>query len=151
MSYHVWSTNGYGICTDGINTTEERLLQLIKMAPSFAAGYIEWAESTNGEGEFIEEATLEELLEWEDDYGYVGLAPIMRAVLEEKENICFVVAENFNGVQYLLFEPFYPWSVVSPEENDATKEGIAEILRKYVRVLTDEPIDVEYYSVENGG
>ena len=94
--------NGYGICTYDINTTEERLLQLIKMAPSFAAGYIEWAESTNGEGEFIEEATLEELLEWEDDYGYVGLAPIMRAVLEEKENIRFVVAEDFNGIQYRL-------------------------------------------------
>ena len=151
MSYHVWSTNGFGICMDCINTTEEKLLQLISMAPSFKDEYTEWAESMNGEGESIEEATLGELLEWEDDYGYSGLAPIMRAVLEEKENIRFVVAEGFNGAQYLLFEPFYPWSDVSPEESGATEEGVAEILRKFVKVLTDEPIDVEYYSVECGG
>ena len=62
-----------------------------------------------------------------------------------------MVADDYNGVSYLLFEPFYPWSKVSDAEKNATEDGIEEMLYKYVRVLTDKPVKVTYYSVENGG
>ena len=37
------------------------------------------------------------------------------------------------------------------EEKNATEDGIREMLSKYVKMLTDKPIKVTYYSVENGG
>ena len=32
-----------------------------------------------------------------------------------------------------------------------TEEEVAGIFKKYIPVLTDEPIDIDYQSVENGG
>ena len=32
-----------------------------------------------------------------------------------------------------------------------TEDEVAGIFKKYIPVLTDEPIDIDYQSVENGG
>lgn len=151
MSYHTWTVDGYGICVDDIATTTERLLQLIRLAPEFYAEYLEWAEYQGGEGEPVEEADPMELLEWEDGCGNKGLAAIMQAVIYENENIRLYVADDSNGADYLLFEPMYPWSKRSTEEDALTEESLAELIGRYVRVLTDKPVKVCYCSVENGG
>lgn len=152
MSYSSWTVDGYGICVDDIEgVTTKKLLRLLKFAPKFKLEFLKWAEADNGEGECVEEAEITELLDYEGDCGYYGLAPIMQSVIEEAENIRLVIADDYNAVNYLLFEPFYPWSVASDEEKNATEDGIREMLGKYVRILTDKPIRITYYSVENGG
>ena len=37
MSYTTWHNYGYGICTDDIKTTPERIEQLLALAPEYAA------------------------------------------------------------------------------------------------------------------
>ncbi len=37
------------------------------------------------------------------------------------------------------------------QERNLTEQRIAEIISRYVRILTSEPIDIDYQSVENGG
>ena len=32
-----------------------------------------------------------------------------------------------------------------------TEEDVENIFKKYVKILTDEDINIKYYSVENGG
>ena len=32
-----------------------------------------------------------------------------------------------------------------------TKEDVENMFKKYVKILTDEDINIDYYSVENGG
>ena len=151
MSYSSWTVDGYGICADDIDgVTTQRLLRLVKYAPNFRQDFLQqWEEW--GSGRPAQDAPVDELLEYEDEFGYHGLAPILQSVIEEAEGIRLVVADDYNGIAYLLFEPFYPWSQVSDTEKSATEDGIREMLCKYVRILTDKPIRVTYYSVENGG
>ena len=35
MSYHTWTVDGYGICTNDIETTKERVEKLLQLAPKF--------------------------------------------------------------------------------------------------------------------
>ncbi len=151
MSYHYWSIDGYGICADDISTTKERILRLVHEAPRFEEVFLKWIESTYEKPASSKEVELEDLLEYEDDCCYMGLAAIMQAVIEEKEHICLTVADDFDNVSYLLFEPRYPWSLGTKEESDSTEESLRLLYSKYVRILTDQSITVRYHSVENGG
>ena len=51
---------------------------------------------------------------------------------------------------YLLYSPSYPWQLKN-SERDLTEEQLVQLFGRYVRILTDVPIDVDYQSVENGG
>lgn len=148
MSYHVWSVNGYGICTDRIRTDEDRLLKLIRMAPKFEEEYLKWIKDN---GDDVSDLSIGGLTEWEDDYGCAGLAPIMSEVIFELENIRMTAVDDFNGVQYLVFEPAYPWSALTDEERGLTEKKLHDIIEKYVLVLADVPKEPEYQSVECGG
>ena len=45
MSYHVWSVDGYGVCTDNIRGfTTKQLLVLVDRAPEFSKEFRSWAE-----------------------------------------------------------------------------------------------------------
>ena len=55
-----------------------------------------------------------------------------------------------SGAEYLLFEPLYPWQI-GEEERFLTEEKIAKLLRKYIQILSDSVLEIEYQSVENGG
>ena len=58
--------------------------------------------------------------------------------------------DSFDGKDYLLFGPDYPWNLAN-QKQIKTEEEVAGIFKKYIPVLTDEPIDIDYQSVENGG
>ena len=78
MSYNIWSVNGYGICTDDICTDRDRLQSFIRQAPVFEKDFKEWID---GFAEDPDDITLEEMEEYEDEYGYTGIAPIMSTVI----------------------------------------------------------------------
>lgn len=144
MSYHTWHTYGYGICTDEIKTTVDKIEELLKFAPKFKNEIHEWFEDCD-----ITEPTIEDYEEFDQDW-YGGIATILQSVISEVEQIELTYAEDFNCVRYLLYSPQYPWNMQN-NENNLTEDDIVNIFKKYVSILTDKSIIVDYQSVENGG
>ena len=146
MSYHTWHDYGYGICTDGIesSTTVERIETLLSHAPEFRDVIYSWFKVAE-----IEEPTVEDFADYDEDYRH-GMAFLLKEVIKEAEGVEFTSCENFNCERFLIYTPRYPWEI-TVKDLSLTKEKIEEILKKYVSILTDEKIDIEYQEVENGG
>lgn len=49
----------------------------------------------------------------------------------------------------MLFVPDYPWNQKNRKRLE-TEEEVFKLFRKYISVLTDEPIFIDYRSIENG-
>jgi hypothetical protein len=145
MSYQTWHTYGYGICVNNIKCNSiDKLKKLIGLTPEYEADINEWIRDCD-----IEDPTFEDYLEYDED-GCYGLASILKGVILEKECIEFTACDDFNGKQYLLYEPTYPW-YLTEKDKEMNPDKIAEILTRYVSVLTDEMPMIDYYGVENGG
>ena len=56
---------------------------------------------------------------------------------------------NPSGEDFLLFTPTFPWNV-NEFEAGLTKEKVTETFEKYIRFLTDEPIEIGYMHVMKG-
>ena len=116
MSYHTWSVDGYGICTNEIETTVDRIEELLKHAPIFSKklhdDFIEME---------IDEPNIQDYLEYDCDY-YSGIAYLIKEVIQEAER-----------------------------EKNLTKEEFNKIFKKYINILTDNKLVIDYQSVENGG
>lgn len=146
MSYHVWTVEGYGICTNDIETTKEKVQNLLKLAPKF---------NENIQNDFkkweISNPVLEDYLEYDQDY-CGGIAYLLQNVIKEAENIRLNIAEDFDCYRYLLLCPSYIWAEYTEEEKKLdTTEKVDEIFKKYIGILTEKEIDIDYRSVENGG
>lgn len=145
MSYQSWHVYGYGICVSEIqNVTVEKLRVLLSMAPECQAKVEDWLK----EGE-ISEPTVEDYYDFDQVY-CLGLATILKEVIQEAEHVEFIACDDYNGAEYLLFTPQYPWQI-REEERCLTEEKIAELLRKYTQILSDSGLEIDYQSVENGG
>lgn len=148
MSYHTWSTDGFGFCVDDIKTTPERVLKLAELNNETLKDLREYLSETYTDGYVDEDLTMEDFDDFEGNYGERGLSTILREVINEELSI--VWADDFDGVDFILYCPRYPWSLKETEKN-LTKEDVENILMKYIKILTDDPIEIDYYSVENGG
>lgn len=146
MSYHTWSTDGYGFCASDIQTTVPRIQNLLLYAPEFAAKLANDFKKDN-----ISCPTLDDYLDYEDVDCCRGIAYILREVISEAENIDIDAADDFNGNWYVLLLPSYPWAKISLEEMTLTKDRIKEIFIKYIKVLTDVDVYIDFCCVENGG
>ena len=59
---------------------------------------------------------------------------------------------NFDSYYYLMICPSYVWTTLTKEEKEIdTEEKADDLFKKYVGILTDDEITIEYQSVENGG
>ncbi len=88
-------------------------------------------------------------MEYDQDFR-LGLATILKDVILEAENVRLEACDSFEGKDYLLFCPDYPWNR-NNQKQLMTEEAVDELFRKYIPVLTDIPIEIDYQSVENGG
>ncbi len=142
MSYREWTIDGYGFCVDDICPCNKgNLLELIKQNHKLSKCL-----------EYDYQENLDEMLEsYEDDGGFRGLAAILHEIINENEDIGFSLAEDFDSAQYIILEPHYSWSTISEKERNATKGEIDDILNKYIRLLTDKKVRIEYQEVGNGG
>ena len=147
MSYHSWTTDGYGICVDDIETTTTKLLELAAMKPEvlddvrdYLNDYFDGVYNDN-------DLKINDFDDLEGDYCERGVAYILFHVIDE---IDVVYADDYDGVPYILYCPKYPWSMPENEKN-LTREDVENIFKKYISILTDKPISMDYYSVENGG
>lgn len=71
-------------------------------------------------------------------------------MIQEAEHVELTACDDYDGAEYLLFEPLYPWQI-REEERFLTEEKIAKLLRKYIQILSDSVLEIEHQSVENGG
>lgn len=145
MSHVSWHNYGFGICTDTLASADvSRIRELIHCAPAYEAKVEDLLRDSE-----ISDATSDDYLELEINNGY-GIASIMAEVIGEAENVLLTACDNYDGEQYLLYMPSYPWSLRANEFN-LTEERIRQIIEKYAAILSDEAVEVGYESVENGG
>ena len=124
MSYTTWHNYGYGICVDDIKTRDvTRLESMLKLAPNLDREIHRWLE------------------EW---------ATILQKVIEEAEGLCLTACDDCDSRTYLIYQPRYPWALTQADR-DLTEEHLAAMFGRYVGMLTDEVVDVDYQEVENGG
>lgn len=146
MSYYTWTVNGYGICTNDIKTTKERVEKLLQLAPKFNDIIHTWFKESG-----IENPELDDYLECDEDLNS-GVAYLLQRVIDEVENVRLGIAEDFDSYYYLMICPSYTWTTLTNEEKELnTKEKVNDLFRKYVEILTDNDVTIEYQSVENGG
>lgn len=148
MSYRTWTTYGFGFCVDDIDTTPEKLLKLAAMNPNVLKDVREYLDDIFDEEEYKdEELTIEDFDELEGDYCERGVAYILYQVIDE---IDIIFADDYNGTPYILYCPSYPWHM-GEKEKSLTQEDVEKIFEKYIKILTDQSINIDYQSVENGG
>ena len=149
MSYQTWHNYGYGICVDDINTNTEQLQKLIAMAPNFEKEFNEAIEEWK-QGEDIV-PSLDDVYEILTDMDlYYGIASVLSVVIEEVEGIRLVACDDYNCLQYVIFSQWFPWDY-NAKELKMTEESVEELFRKYVNILTDKSIAIDFQAVENGG
>lgn len=145
MSYVSWHNYGYGICVSDIKEESvARLQTLLKMAPVLDKNIHEWISESS-----ITDPDWDDYTDYDQDT-YLGLAALLQMVIQEAEGLDLTACDSSDGETYLLFQPCYPWNLTD-STREITEEQLKEIFKKYVDVLTDEALDVDYYSVENGG
>lgn len=145
MSYHCWTTDGYGFCVDDIHTTPKRLMELAEMNEKVLRRVEAYLDEYYP-GWTIESLNMEDFNDLEGDCGETGLAHVLYEVIDLR----VTVTSDFDNRYYILYEPSYPWSIPDGEEH-LTEEDVLRIFRKYISVVTDEDIFIDYQSVENGG
>lgn len=148
MSYHSWTTKGYGINTNDIehDTTKEKIEELLKLAPKFNNEIQTWFLMSK-----IENPTKDDYLDYDCTF-YSGIAYLLQGVIDEVENIRLDIAEDFDCYYYLLMTPTYQWCKLTNEEKEInTEEKMNKLFMKYVRILTNKDIVINYMMVENGG
>lgn len=150
MGYSTWTTYGYGVCVNNINTTPERLLKLAEQKPEVLKDVMDYLEDYFGEPyEKGDPITMEVFEELEDDYCNRGVAYFLYNVIPDDELIV-CSADDYYGTTYILYCPDYPWRLKEYERN-LTEDDVREIFTKYISILTDDPVAIDYYEVENGG
>lgn len=147
MSYRTWTTYGYGIRVDDIfPIARENIWQLLDLAPKTKKKFIDFLLDNNY-GDEIEFCDI--LLDYEDDYGNTGLGALLQEVIWEAENLGLCVCCDYNGIQYLLYTPDYPWNF--HKDRDLKEEDVVRAISRCVNSLTNKPVTIDYYECENGG
>ena len=146
MSYETWHEHGYGICTDDIGEVSvPQIKMLLQLAPTLEKE-IDQCLSDNE----MSDPTVDDYFKCMDSDESGPIAVLLKEVIKEAEGIECIACEDFNGKQFLLYPPVYPWLAVEVDFK-MTEESLREMFAKYAKVLTDRYINAEYQSVGNGG
>lgn len=153
MSYQSWHNYGYGISIDDIETDFLKIEKLISLAPKFNSEFEEslklWADVDDVcDTSNINMDNLYEIL-YDMDLTY-GLADVLAKVIEEVEGIRLVACDDYDSIDYLIFPTGLPWDF-NDKERHMTEKSVEELFRKYVGILSEKEIHIEWQSVENGG
>ncbi len=149
MSFVTWHFYGYGIKVDEIGeVSNERLESLIDLAPVFKDKVHKKLDEMQ-----VKDADLEDycdaMYRANLDLAFLGLASILKYVIQEAEGLELVACDNYDNEHFLIFTPQYPWRMTEREKL-VTEESLEDIFSKYVDILTDKEIDIDYQTVENG-
>jgi hypothetical protein len=121
---------GFGICTDSIVTTKERIERLLERTPRFKGILAEFDDLKRRRG-FVGSSN-----------GYF-IANLLEGVIKELEDVRLEIFCDNEDLCYLLLCPVYPWTELTDGEKKlVSKEQCAELFNRYVRELTDKNIPV---------
>lgn len=145
MSYTTWHNYGYGICTSDLEIKSvKRIEELLIHAPEYRKEIQDWFDECDNR-----EPTVDDYFDFDQDYQN-GIATILKEVIKEATGIEFEACDDFDCMRYLIYMPSYPWSMTE-RDRTVTKEELDEVLKKYVSIITDSEIIIDYQEVENGG
>ena len=193
MSWTTWSIYGYGIDNTNVPCTIAKQCFLMAEAPKFLENFLQKYGDEDNVADLMKyckkhpEASDEEItdkfhldnddfhcmLESTDtesgDNAFYGIISILAEVIYEKYRIAMTACDDFDGTQYLIYEPRYPWAMTEIDKTmttDKLYECVAEVLKKITDLpvlnfcLSQEtlpnPMPKEYicfdsYHAENGG
>ena len=145
MSYESWHNYGYGISTTKLEIDSvERIEALLSLAPEYQTEIRQWFEECE-----ITEPTVDDYLEFDQDYN-LGIATILRIVIQEAEKVEFLACDDCHCQRFLMYPKLYPWEIQAVDQG-MTKERVEEILKKYVSIVSDTELEIDYQEAENGG
>lgn len=148
MSYQVWSTDGYGFCVDHIHTTPQKVMDLAATNAETLKYVREYLDEHMGVTDWkVDDLQMSDFNDLCDDCGCArGISCILSDVIKYP----VIVVDNFDGEQYILLEPYFPWYV--PDElKGVTEKDVRKEFQRCISVLTDEDIYIDCLSVPNGG
>lgn len=130
---------------DDIKTRDvTRLESMLKLAPNLDREIHDWLEECS-----VSKPEWDDYMEFDQDF-MLGLATILQKVIEEAEGLCLTACDDCDSRTYLIYQPRYPWALTQADWK-LTEEHLAAMFGRYVGILTDEVVDVDYQEVENGG
>lgn len=142
--YQTWTDYGYG-CICPIPESKEILINFAKNHN--LTDLAQWLEEDD---DWINGA----LCDYEGNYGgYSKAASIIADAIQNEKNINLCSCDDFDGNDYILFTPSYPWTEVTEEEKAVkTKTDVVNLLTPYLEELYGDNIpDIDYQEVSNGG
>lgn len=87
------------------------------------------------------------------DGGRYGIASMISDVVWSEQKVSLLACDDYDGDQYLMFLPYYPWAAESktPEELAiATKRDVDDIILPYLDELYGEGVMIlDYVEAEN--
>ncbi len=168
MSMTSWHTYGFGICTDEINTTIERVKTFIDSAPEYKDKVFDWLNREYSDGYYegntlseeklnkiYAEITLDDILgivEDHDDFVGTGLSCLICSVINAKTRIPLITAQDSNSnCSYVIMPSYYPWEVNrnTALQNINSEDDIKNIFAQYIAVLTNQTLDELYWGEQD--
>jgi len=148
MSYRTWHEYGYGVVRSEISIASiDRVFNLAEKAPEFNKRFLAWVNGCIGDKSAV---TIEDIDDFEGGTCIYGIFAILHDVIQEVEHIDFCTCEDYDGEQYLIYTPTYPWYLPKGEVN-ITEETIENLLSKYIGIISDDKLKIAYQECENGG
>ena len=151
MSTHVFLTSGYGIrfnCTEASDTKPDKIRKLLDLVPylkSEVAEYLEECCETT-----LEDATLEDFEEFEQDFSY-GIPYFLSEAINEKYGSDFVCClKDHDGFTFVLMPKGMPWEF-EQFEVPLTEEKLKSYFEEFYNVLYTKDIDFGEVTVHDFG
>ena len=145
MSTCTWINYGIGLCTSSLTLKSvEAIEKLLSKAPSFRQGIHEYFEGCG-----IDEPEIQDYVDYDEDY-HNGIAYILKEVIEEREGVFLTACDDVDGNDYLIFPQMYPWEL-NWKERRMTRRKVERLLKKYLSIITEDPLDIDDIQAENYG
>lgn len=147
-----WSGMGFKI--NGVKINTEKFIAVLKAANLTDCYGESISENFDEAYENCERDIYDTCREF-DDIG-LGIANIIVSILEKENNgLTLTGCDNYNGEQFVLYQPKYPWDIANNEfERTLTKSKLVDIFVDFISRITDNPVNeeiVQSYFVENCG
>lgn len=156
MAYHSFHNYGLGIKTTNIETNMHLIACLIDMDGNFKEkvkqAITEHVGSDNWKWDTLSQEDFEDAVRDMDGSNGTSLAYVMSEVIFANTNIRLLCCIDYEGDEYLLFQPLYPWEMTD-ERLATTEESVEKLFKEWVSLLTDqglEELEYEYQAAENG-
>jgi hypothetical protein len=154
MALQTWHIYGFGIQTDKIKTTADKIRSLININCDIKNDILEQI----GDDKKYKTATLNELLDLIMELERIDdndvISTLLSMVIYADSGIEMMSVTSYNEENFVIFPRFYPWQLTKAEQNLKSEDDLKAIFEKYVGILTDQSLDelnFGHQEIENCG